>query len=197
MLTARIGRWIGSPHAMLPWLRPWAPGTAGCRLRSAGRPGRARTCLGVVRGEDPQSGREQEPVRAAPRGTGERCRRLVKTDPRRVLVTGGTGGACSERYLRTVRRFSPVSRAISETVIEPDWCRARKRRSSNQRCGSKATLSRLSRIQQDTRKTADHHLTTRQRPEHVHWVCRTSCDDRAVVGSAVVGLAATVPSRVG
>ncbi len=52
-----------------------------------------------------------------------------------------TAGACPDRYLRTVFRFRPVSLATSVRVTAPDSKRARKRRSSNQRCGSKTIVS--------------------------------------------------------
>jgi hypothetical protein len=58
---------------------------------------------------------------------------------------GGVGGPGAERYLRTVLRSSPVSRAISNKVVAPDSNKPRRRRSSNQRCGSKTTVDHLRR----------------------------------------------------
>ncbi|EMF52384.1 hypothetical protein SBD_6906 [Streptomyces bottropensis ATCC 25435] len=54
---------------------------------------------------------------------------------------GGTDTAELDRYLRTVLRSSPVSLATSVRLTAPDSTRARNRRSSSQRCGSKTTAS--------------------------------------------------------
>lgn len=56
---------------------------------------------------------------------------------------GGVAGSGADKYLRTVFRSSPVSRATSERLIAPDSNRLRKRRSSNHRCGSRTIVDRL------------------------------------------------------
>ncbi|MCQ8773080.1 carbohydrate kinase family protein [Streptomyces telluris] len=52
-----------------------------------------------------------------------------------------------------MRRFSPVSFAISRRLIAPDSYRPRNRLSSNQRCGSKTTLAALHRPRTGRQKT--------------------------------------------
>lgn len=52
---------------------------------------------------------------------------------------GGATGASPDKYFVTVRRFSPVSFAISRRLIAPDSYRPRNRLNSSQRCGSKTT----------------------------------------------------------
>jgi hypothetical protein len=101
--------------------------------------------------------------------TGATSSTTCRCAPRRVLSRSGPGRTCSDRYVRTVRRFSPVSRAISERLIASDRCRARNRRSSNQRCGSKtAIVSRPSRTQQERVKDCRSSPHSTSGTEHVH-----------------------------
>lgn len=75
---------------------------------------------------------------------------------------GGATRACEDRYLRTVRRLSPFSCAISDRLIAPDSNSSRKRRSSIHCCGSKTTVSSPPPPRTGPRQTAQQQSSVRQ-----------------------------------
>ena len=68
----------------------------------------------------------------------------------------------------TVRRFSPVSFAISRRLIAPDSYSGRNRLNSNQRCGSKTTVSRLPATPNRQQQTHGPPPITASETVHVH-----------------------------
>src|SRR5215218_8118019 len=81
---------------------------------------------------------------------------------------GGATDAGSFRYLLTVRRFSPVSFAISRRLIAPDSYSGRNRLNFSQRCGSKTTVSRLPATPNRQQQTHGRHPVTASRMVHFH-----------------------------